>query len=48
MVTPALASSFICFESCAERGIEDSGVGYIGGAIKLTKEDIIEVYKLAK
>ncbi|MGN1399457.1 MAG: iron-containing alcohol dehydrogenase [Erysipelotrichaceae bacterium] len=37
-----------CFEQCAERGILDSGVGYIGRAIQLTKQDIIEVYKLAK
>lgn len=37
-----------CFEECAERGILDSGVGYIGRAIQLTKQDIIEVYKLAK
>ena len=36
------------FEICAQRGIEDSGVGYIGRAIQLNKEDIIEVYKLAK
>lgn len=36
------------FEECAERGILDSGVGYIGRAIQLTKQDIIEVYKLAK
>lgn len=36
------------FELCADQGIEDSGCNYIGSAIQLSRDEIIEVYKLAK
>lgn len=35
------------FDLCATQSIEDSGCGFIGSAIRLNKQDIIEIYKLA-
>lgn len=36
------------FGRCADIAIETAGVGYIGSAIRLDKEDIVNIYRLAR